>query len=282
MIERHAIDFFQIGHYFLTNCPVKIDDMVELDLPETFSFLGIDQDEAAQLLGVSTRTLRRWIEGEEIPGPAKAALTAWRQLHARHLAWKPDSIAVFEDDQDQIERARKHAEDVAGIIQRVEARGGPKNPWSVNLAKCTATFGPFEVGFYKLQNGGFSFSSYRRKDSSPDLTRDRPYLEDAAYSIADAFSKAGAGELALKAVAQYVRRHSTVFVVDGPHSLPTAERRRRQREIEAIADKLDALAVEAGNAGVSYLQFEALLHELHVLGFYPTIELVSDVAKATI
>jgi hypothetical protein len=256
--------------------------MTDIELPETLFFLGLDHDEAAQLLGVSTRTLRRWIEGEEIPGPAKAALSAWRQLHARHMAWKPDSIAIFEDDQAQIERARQHAQEVAGIIQRVEGRGGPKNPWSVNLAKCTATFGPFEVGFYKLQNGGFSFSSYRRKDTSPELTRDRPYLEDAAYSIGEAVSKARASRLALSAVAQYVRQHSTLFVVDGPNSLPPAERKRRQREIEAIADKLDALAVAAGNAGVSYLQFEALLHQLHALGFYPTIELVSEVAKATI
>jgi hypothetical protein len=256
--------------------------MAELDLTETLTFLGIDHDEAAQLLGVSTRTLRRWIEGEEIPGPARAALSAWRQLHALHLAWKPDAIAVFEDNQAQIEQARLHAQDVAGIIQRVKARGGPKNPWSVNMTKCTATFGPFEVGFYKLQNGGFSFSSYRRKDSSPDPTRDRPYLEDAAYSISEAFSKARASQLALGAIAQYVRQHSTLFVVDGPQSLPATERKRRQREIEAIAEKLDALAAAAGNAGVSYLQFEALLHQLHALGFYPTIELVSDVAKATI
>jgi hypothetical protein len=31
-----------------------------------------------------------------------------------------------------------------------------------------------------------------------------------------------------------------------------------------------------------YLQFEGLLRQLHALGFFPTIELVSDVAKATL
>jgi hypothetical protein len=256
--------------------------MTGFELTETLAVLGLDQDEAAQLLGVSTRTLRRWIEGEEISGPAKAALRAWRQLHARHLAWKPDAIAIFEDDRAQIEQARRHAQEMAGIIDLVEARGGPRNPWSVNLEKCVATFGPFEVGFYKLQNGGFSFSSYRRKDSSPDLKRDKPFLEDAAYSIGKAFSKARESQLALSAVAQYVREHSTLFVVDGPRILSQAESKRRQRDIEAVADKLDALAVAAGKAGANYVQFEELLHQLHALGFFPTIELVSDVARATI
>ncbi|TKV80087.1 helix-turn-helix domain-containing protein [Bradyrhizobium elkanii] len=254
-------------------------DSLATALADTLAFLGLDAVDAAQLLGVSPRTLRRWLEGEEIPGPAQAALRAWRELHSRHLAWKPDSIAVFENDAAQIERARQHAQEVETIIKTVEARGGPKNPWSVNMVKCLATFGPFEVGFYKLQNGGFSFSAYRRKDTSPDLERDRPYLEDAAYSISRAFSKAGASAQALRAVAQYTRLHSGVFVQDGARSLTAAERRRREQEIEAIADKLDGLADAVGGSA-DYAQFEALLHQLHGLGFFPTIDLVSDVAKA--
>src|ERR1700733_11297306 len=87
---------------------------------DTLTYLGLDHAEAAKLLGVSTRTLRRWLEGEEIPGPAQAALRAWRALHARHLAWKPDAISIFEDDQAQIERARQHALEVEGIIKKVE------------------------------------------------------------------------------------------------------------------------------------------------------------------
>ena len=258
----------------------KLNDKLASALAETLEFLGLDHAEAAQLLGVSQRTLRRWLDGEDIPGPAQAALRAWRELHSRHLAWKPDSISGFEDDQAQIEDARLHAQEVEAIIKRVEARGGPSNPWSVNMIKCLATFGPFEVGFYKLANGGFSFSSYRRKDASPDPAVDRPFLEDAAYSISRAFSRAAATQSALKAVAKYVRQHSELFVTDGPASLPSAERKRRQRDIEAIAERIEQLAATTDGNSADYLQFEELLRQLHALGFFPTIELVSNVAKA--
>jgi hypothetical protein len=247
---------------------------------DTLTYLGLDHAEAAKLLGVSTRTLRRWLEGEEIPGPAQAALRAWRALHARHLAWKPDAISIFEDDQAQLARAREHAQEIAHLIKVVEERGGIRDPWSVSMAKCLATFGPFEVGFYKLANGSFSFSSYRRLDGRPDLERDRPYLEDAAYAIMRAFSRIAAAQPALRRVADYVRQHSSLFVTDGPASLPAAERKRREREIEAVANKIDELAASLHGNSAEYLQFEELLRQLHLLGFFPTIELVSDVARA--
>jgi hypothetical protein len=41
-----------------------------------------------------------------------------------------------------------------------------------------------EVGFYKLTNGSFSLSTYRRADIQPDVLRDRELIEDAVYCIA--------------------------------------------------------------------------------------------------
>jgi hypothetical protein len=273
----------------LENGQIGIIDMAMIEksktgivaaLDETLAFLGVDYEEAAKLLGVSARTLRRWVDGEEIPGPAQAALRAWRELHSRHLAWKPDSISLFENDKAQIERARQHAEMVAHIIKTVEERGGTRDPWTVNMARCLATFGPFEVGFYKLANGGFSFSAYRRLDGSPDPARDRPYLEDAAFAISKAFSRIAAARPALQRVASYIRQHSGIFVTDGPASLPAPERKKRQRDIEAVADKIDELAASLHGNSAEYNQFEELLRQLHLLGSFPTIDLVSDVAKA--
>lgn len=95
-----------------------------------------------------------------MPGPPEAALRARRTLADPHLPWKPDSISIFENDQDQITRHRQHTKEQAALIKRVEARGGAGNPWTGNLEKCSATFGHFEVGGYKLQSTGFSLSNY--------------------------------------------------------------------------------------------------------------------------
>jgi hypothetical protein len=258
------------------------DMMNSTEFNEHLAHLNLGPAEAAQLLSVSSRTLRRWIDGEEIPGPAEAALRAWRKLSDRHLAWKPDSVSVFEDDQDQIARHRRHTEEMTALIARVEARGGAKDPWTVDLPKNSATFGNFEVGFYNLQSGGFSLSNYRRKDMPPDLARDWPFLEDAAYCISTTFSKARASGQALNAVGQHVRQHSSVFVVDGPRMLTPAQRTRRRQEIEALADKIDELATTAAAGKARYAEFEDILSKLHAAGFFPEMSLISAVAKAMV
>jgi hypothetical protein len=254
--------------------------MTAMELGQYLTHLKLDQPEASQLLGVNPRTLRRWLEGEEVPGLAEAALRAWRALHDRNLPWKPDSVSLFKDDQNQIELHRLHTIEMAEVYKRVEARGGPAHPWSVDLSKNSATFGPFEVGFYNLASGGFSVSSYRRLDGPPDSARDMPFLEEAAYSISKAFEKARASVPALKAVAQYTRKHSSAFVTDGPRRLTADQRAGRQQKIEALADKLDELAGAAGSGKASYAEFENILNKLHALGFYPEISLISAVAKS--
>jgi hypothetical protein len=256
--------------------------MTDQELTDHFSILRVSHAEAAQLLGVSPRTLRRWLEGEDVPGPAEAALRAWRTLAERHLPWKPDSVSIFENDQDQIARHRRHTEELAAVLKRVEARGGARNPWTVDLERCTAIFGHFEVGFYKLQSGGFSLSTYRRKDQRPDLSRDMLDIEDAAFCIARAFAKTRTSPAALTAVADYTRKHSSIFVVDGPNLLDRSEKARRQKMIESIADKLDKLAVAAAEGRAKYQDFESLLGELHAVGFYPEMSLISDVAHSLV
>jgi hypothetical protein len=252
------------------------------ELGAALAHLGLEQAEAAQLLGVAPRTMRRWLlEGEEIPGPAIVALRAWRAMHDRHLNWKPDAQTLFEDDQDQIAQYRRHVVDMAAAFRRVEQRGGPASQWAVDLSKNSAIFGPFEVGFYQLKgDGGFSLSNYRRRDQAPDVTRDLPLLEDAAYCIGKTISRARAAVPPLKKVAEYTRQHSSIFVTDGPKSLTPTQRAKRQQEIEALADRIDGLASEVAIGKGSYAQFEDILTKLHAAGFFPTMADISAVAKA--
>jgi hypothetical protein len=256
--------------------------MTAEELTTHLSILQVTQPEAAQLLGVSPRTLRRWLEGEDVPGPAEAALRAWRELAERHLPWKPDSVSIFENDQDQMQRHSRHMQELAAALKRVDARGGAKNPWTVDISRGAATFGPFEVGFYKLQSGNFSVSFYRRKDKEPDATRDMAFIEDAAYCIAKAFGKARDANAALKSVAKYTRDHSSLFARNGPKLLSQAETNRRRRAIEALAGKIDELAALVLEGDGKYDQFESILSELHEVGFFPEISLISEVARAMV
>jgi hypothetical protein len=91
-----------------------------------------------------------------------------------------------------------------------------------------------------------------------------------------------ASAVALKAVADYVGHHSEIFVKDGAR-LWTPEQTARQRQrIEAVGARIRALADPGEQGTVTYDQFEALLGELHKLGFFPETELVSAVARAFI
>jgi hypothetical protein len=315
--------------------------------------LGLSPAEAAQLLGVSPRTVRRWLEGEELPGPAQQAILAWVRLHERHLPWRPDSVSIAADDQDQIARHRAHTMNLDAVLQRVEARGGAKAPWIVDWDVGRATLSTMEVSFYKLQSGGFSLGPYRRTDCAPNTLRDMPMIEEAIYCIAEALKKkspdygpvtlvthdgpakgrvakqalhpfqttkaavrhackhigsAGfhdpfimtkdgdllwsphelrrecirrsAAPRALEAMAKYVRDHSNIFAQDGPNRLAPAERSRREKHIEALADEIERLAKRAGDGSVQYQQFEETLGALHAAGFFPLGGLVSNVARA--
>jgi hypothetical protein len=253
------------------------DMMSKEEFAEHLSYLRLSLAEAAVLLGSSERSVRRWTE-ESVPGPVAAAVRAWRELESRRLPWKPDTISVLERDQDQLDRIRAHDEALAQVIREVEARGGPAEPWAVDLERGRATFSHAEVGFHRLANGGFNVSTYRRFDRTPS-DADRLEIADAAYCIAQAFSRAAASAEALRALARYTREHGHLFVREGPAMLSPSDAEQRRQAIEKQADAIDTLAVEVEAGRASYAHFEEILRELHRLGFFPETSLVSAVAR---
>ncbi|HET6970476.1 MAG TPA: helix-turn-helix domain-containing protein [Phenylobacterium sp.] len=253
--------------------------MSSRDFAQHLTALRLSFAEAAQLLGVSERSVRRWADSEEVPGTAAAAVKAWRRLDDLHLAWKPDAVSIFKDDQDQIRRIRDHSGLLSVLLTEVEADGGPKTPWAVDIPKRRARSGYAEVGFYRLENGSFSPSTYRRLDRAA-AEADWADARDASYCIAQALAKAQASHDALAAVAAYTARHADITCWSGPSMPSPTEKARRTRVVGELATRLDALAAAALDGAVTYGQFEELLDELHRAGFYPAGELVSAVAHS--
>jgi hypothetical protein len=257
--------------------------MSAIEIRQVLAALRLTQTEAATLLGVSPRSVRRWLEGEEIPGPAEAALRAWQQLEIRGLAWRPDSVTLFDEDQERIAVYRQEAMNLEALLERVDARGGPRLPWKVDLSAGYATMEWASLSFYKLQNGSFSPSVYRRSDqeSTPDIERDRELIEDGLYCIAIAFQKSERRARALRAVADHARTHSSIFVTSGHRMLDDADRRQRPHDIEAVAERLELLAAQtlAGDK-TNYQQFEKLRGALTGLGFATDRTQVSEVARS--
>ena len=167
--------------------------MSAVEFRECLQHLAISQIEAATLLSVNPRTVRRWAENHtEIPGPTEQVLRAWIRLQNLGFPWLPDDVSVCGSAPEEIAEAiaayREKSLDLYSILEKVESRGGPAAPWDVNLKKCQATLGPISVSFYRLKNGGFSPSFYRRNDIKADRERDRILLEDAFACIAKAIS----------------------------------------------------------------------------------------------
>jgi hypothetical protein len=256
--------------------------MTASELEESLATLGLVPNEAAELLGVSDRTIRRWLEGEQTPGPAAAAIRAWRRLQDRHLAWRPDSLTLEEHNDSSIASHRSHAVGLSEILQRVETRGGPRSRWSVSIPNAIAKSGGLEISFYKLLNGGFSCSVYRHRDLPPDIERDREEIEDATFCIAREFGRAEQRASSLRGVAHAVKGHSHVFGTRGSELLGIAARRERKAVIEDLADEIALLADRASDGHhTSYDEFDTIRRKLTDAGYCPPdISLISAVAAS--
>jgi histone H3/H4 len=87
---------------------------------------------------------------------------------------------------------------------------------------------------------------------------------------------------ALKELSQEIKRHSELFVRDGPRMLTPSETNARRQQIEELATKIEKLADSGPRQNVTYRDVEKILEELRELGFFPDSLLVANAARALI
>lgn len=171
-------------------------DMKSDSLDAVLLSLSLTPAELAYLLAVNPRTVSRWLDGSvEMPAAVIQLLRAWQKLKGLRVAWRPDEIDVEPVNlnmlAEQLDKLRQHEGQIDAMCVSVNARGGCSLEWEVDLDKGSAHSGAFHLGFYRLANGSFSPSTFRRSDGrSPDLLRDRHIVEDAIFAIAQKLGRA--------------------------------------------------------------------------------------------
>lgn len=161
--------------------------------------LGLSIDQAARLMRVTTRTMRRYFDGDSddretaavVPGAVEQALRAWLALHERGLPWRPDARPLEGFEPEQLARMNMLKQHVLACVWRVRDAGGPTLPWDIDADLGLARLGTLSLHFYVLPSGGFVPQSYSRQDKAPDLERDRPHLEDGIAAIAQRLQELG-------------------------------------------------------------------------------------------
>lgn len=181
--------------------------MTPAEVCEHLQLLGLSPVQAAKLLGVGLRTMRRWTDpgeadaqasdsqagqGGSIPGPAEQALRAWLKLHRLGLSWRPGaepltSAGVTGGAGSALEAAR-----LASMLQRVRERGGPAEPWDIDLGRGLARLGVRRVSFCRVTGAGASAgfvlqSAWRedaRRGQEAGQGANAAALEDASACIA--------------------------------------------------------------------------------------------------
>jgi hypothetical protein len=157
-------------------------------LQKCLNELGLTENETADLFGVHPRTVSRWSKADSMPEQVKASFITWIRLKRLHLCWRPNAVALGQDNLSElaelISQHRIHTLEIYEVIERVKARGGPATPWKVDLKKGEASLGFMSIRFGLLPDGGFVPVDYSRSDElEPDPARDQNLLHDGFYCI---------------------------------------------------------------------------------------------------
>ena len=216
---------------------------------------GLTQTHVANRFGVSRNTVQNWETGATpLPQTIEGACTLWEDRLKKETAVLGPLTLIYADGPMFVDPYRPRR------MAMLKQEPFPTN--AAALARVQQMWGrdDFDGPFIIEKSGAPLWNQV-------ELMRVVDGSDKGAPTLANT----------IRAVAAYVRKHSQVYVRDRLERPSPAQHQQRVDAIVQIADELEALADQTPRR---YAQFEALLSQLHDLGFFPTNELVSDVAHA--
>lgn len=134
------------------------------DIRAALTTLALDVADAAQLICVNDRTLRRWLAGARPPSrPAEHAINAWLRLHLAGLPWRPiarrEQMTAAELRQ-SLQALHLHLIDLARVL-RVTERTARR--WAAAGEVVTPSAAEAIRAWLRLQAAGLSW----RPDEQP-------------------------------------------------------------------------------------------------------------------
>ncbi len=116
--------------------------------------LNLTQIEAAKLLGITARTMNRWMSNsEEMTEPAKLAFKAWITLKDHNLPWQPDVTDICGDVSSEIGKLRNKSMGIKDILDLPALM----LPWQINMRSKIVTLETVHLSFALIPDDEIGF-----------------------------------------------------------------------------------------------------------------------------
>ncbi len=232
--------------------------MTKQEFREWREQFGLTQDEIAKRFGVSRNTVQNWEYGPSaLPGTLGDACTVWENRLKKEVAEIGPVTLCYADGPMFIDPYGPR-----GRAAMLQQEPYPTNAAALARVRILWRKPGFCSPFIMEKAGTILWNQV-------ELMRVVDGSDKGAPTVRNTIAK----------VAAYVAENSHIFA-RGRKPLAPAEVEARTSAIRAIGKGLVQLSEESEERTVEYSEFEALLDQLHKLGFFPTQRQVSDLAHA--
>jgi hypothetical protein len=231
--------------------------MTKQEFREWRERFALTQDEVAAKFGVSRNTVQNWESGAtSLPGTVDDLCKVWEDRLKQETAELGPVTLCYTDAPmfvDPYGPRRK--------LAMLQQEPYPTNAAALARVKLIWNQPGVHGPFITDKPGRFLWNQNELSRVVDGTDSDAPTVQNA-----------------LRKVAEYVMRNSTMFVRHGARLLTPAETEARSQRIKEIGEEMMNLATESQVRVVEYSEFEESLRQLRGLGFHPKGRFAHDVA----